>query len=109
MVSKSREVESNKRDRSSNNNVSSARLSKSWAKKGRAKLSRVHKNFSVFFETLTEQSIKNFSKVIENQKSVDELINESNEMIETCRHSSIMLLNLINDLLDLAKHEKLTF
>jgi len=30
-------------------------------------------------------------------------------MMQTCRHSSMMLLNLLHDLLDLAKHEKLTF
>ena len=30
-------------------------------------------------------------------------------MIQSCKHSSVMLLNLINDLLDLAKTEKKTF
>lgn len=33
----------------------------------------------------------------------------SQEMINGCQHSSIMLLNLLEDLLDLAKQEKLTF
>ena len=32
-----------------------------------------------------------------------------NELLEGCKHSSSMLLNLINDLLDLAKQEKFTF
>jgi len=31
------------------------------------------------------------------------------EMLESSKHSSIMLLTLINDLLDLAKQQKLTF
>jgi signal transduction histidine kinase len=31
------------------------------------------------------------------------------DMILSCKHSSTMLLNLINDLLDLAKTEKKTF
>lgn len=35
--------------------------------------------------------------------------NQIYELLQTCNHSSSMLLNLINDLLDLAKHEKLTF
>ena len=35
--------------------------------------------------------------------------NQIFELLQTCSHSSSMLLNLINDLLDLAKHEKLTF
>mmetsp|Transcript_11879 Transcript_11879/g.18354 ORF Transcript_11879/g.18354 Transcript_11879/m.18354 type:complete len:85 (+) Transcript_11879:2202-2456(+) len=30
-------------------------------------------------------------------------------MLESCKHSSMMLLNLINDLLDLAKQERQTF
>jgi hypothetical protein len=30
-------------------------------------------------------------------------------MIEACKHSAIMLSTLLDDLLDLAKHEKLTF
>jgi len=30
-------------------------------------------------------------------------------MIKGCKHSSVMLLNLLDDLLDLAKQEKLTF
>ena len=30
-------------------------------------------------------------------------------MIEGCQHNSQMLINLINDLLDLAKEENLTF
>mmetsp|Transcript_1893 Transcript_1893/g.2639 ORF Transcript_1893/g.2639 Transcript_1893/m.2639 type:complete len:337 (+) Transcript_1893:1015-2025(+) len=34
---------------------------------------------------------------------------EAREMIQSCKHSSIMLLTLINDLLDLAKTQKLTF
>mmetsp|Transcript_13325 Transcript_13325/g.20815 ORF Transcript_13325/g.20815 Transcript_13325/m.20815 type:complete len:142 (+) Transcript_13325:2328-2753(+) len=34
---------------------------------------------------------------------------EYQEMLETSKHSSIMLLTLINDLLDLAKQQKLTF
>ena len=40
---------------------------------------------------------------------MNELMNESIDMIETCKHSSFMLINLINDLLDLAKQEKQTF
>ena len=31
------------------------------------------------------------------------------DVLESCKHGSMMLLNLINDLLDLAKHEKMTF
>jgi hypothetical protein len=34
---------------------------------------------------------------------------ESYEMMENCKHTSIMLLNLTNDLMDLAKQENLTF
>jgi signal transduction histidine kinase len=34
---------------------------------------------------------------------------DQKDMLEGCKHSSNMLLNLINDLLDLAKQEKLTF
>jgi len=30
-------------------------------------------------------------------------------MLEACQHSSGMMINLINDLLDLAKQEELTF
>lgn len=30
-------------------------------------------------------------------------------MVKSCQHSSVMLLNLINDLLDLAKKETKTF
>jgi len=33
----------------------------------------------------------------------------TNQMIDTCKHSSDMMLNLINDLLDLAKQEAVTF
>ena len=33
----------------------------------------------------------------------------SKEMIQGCQHSSIMMLTLLDDLLDLAKQEKLTF
>ena len=42
-------------------------------------------------------------------KDVSKEIVSSKDLVEQCRHSSIMLLNLINDLLDLAKQEKLTF
>jgi hypothetical protein len=42
-------------------------------------------------------------------KEADIMINDSHEMIENCRHTSIMLLNLTNDLMDLAKQENLTF
>ena len=34
---------------------------------------------------------------------------EATQLIQGCRHNSTMLLNLINDLLDLAKSENLTF
>ena len=37
------------------------------------------------------------------------MIKDSHEMIENCRHTSMMLLNLTNDLMDLAKQENLTF
>jgi len=46
------------------------------------------------------------------QEEEDQLKNsedENLEMVESCKHSSIMLMNLINDLLDLAKQEQLTF
>ena len=36
-------------------------------------------------------------------------IRETNDILQSCRHSSTMLMNLINDLLDLAKQESLTF
>ena len=42
-------------------------------------------------------------------KEADIMINDSHEMIENCKHTSIMLLNLTNDLMDLAKQENLTF
>ena len=40
---------------------------------------------------------------------VKKIVEDSHEMIENCRHTSMMLLNLTNDLMDLAKQEKLTF
>ena len=43
------------------------------------------------------------------QLEIDKINVESYEMINSCKHSSAMLLNLINDLLDLAKQEKQTF
>jgi len=36
-------------------------------------------------------------------------VNESLDMIQGCKHSTLMLLTLLDDLLDLAKQEKLTF
>jgi hypothetical protein len=36
-------------------------------------------------------------------KEADVIIKDSHEMIENCRHTSLMLLNLTNDLMDLAK------
>jgi hypothetical protein len=40
---------------------------------------------------------------------VKALVEDSHEMIENCKHTSMMLLNLTNDLMDLAKQENLTF
>jgi signal transduction histidine kinase len=37
------------------------------------------------------------------------ILKGNEELLEACKHSSSMLLNLINDLLDLAKQENLTF
>ena len=34
---------------------------------------------------------------------------DSQEMVESSKHSSMMMINLINDLLDLAKQENLSF
>ena len=48
----------------------------------------------------------------ENKKKVRKIkgqIRETNDLLQSCRHSSAMLMNLINDLLDLAKQENLTF
>jgi len=42
-------------------------------------------------------------------KDIQDESGNCKELLLSCQHSSIMLLNLINDLLDLAKQEKLTF
>mmetsp|Transcript_30210 Transcript_30210/g.46200 ORF Transcript_30210/g.46200 Transcript_30210/m.46200 type:complete len:99 (-) Transcript_30210:1515-1811(-) len=42
-------------------------------------------------------------------EEVANLVQDSHEMINRCKHSSVMLLCLINDLLDLAKQENMTF
>lgn len=42
-------------------------------------------------------------------KQKNEHAQQSIELVETCKYSSMMVLNLINDLLDLAKYENQTF
>ena len=48
-------------------------------------------------------------KFIKKKNKINELVKESKHMIQGCTHNSIMLINLINDLLDLAKQENLKF
>ncbi len=40
---------------------------------------------------------------------VSNISSDYQSMLESCQHSSVMLLTLINDLLDLAKQQKFTF
>jgi len=55
-----------------------------------------------FIRTRWKEAVQDFNnEEVEVQKVEDEYL----EMIESCKHSSIMLMNLINDLLDLAKQE----
>ena len=49
------------------------------------------------------------NEILKLQETSESHFEESEHMLKSCHHSSLMLLNLINDLLDLAKQEKLTF
>jgi signal transduction histidine kinase len=48
-------------------------------------------------------------KNMDESKRLEQQASEQSQMVLQCKHSSGMLLNLINDLLDLAKQERLTF
>ena len=48
-------------------------------------------------------------KFINKKNKINELVAESKSMINGCKLNAMMLINLINDLLDLAKEEHLTF
>lgn len=52
---------------------------------------------------------KIFFKFLEKKSKIKTFVAESKEMLRGCKLNSIMLINLVNDLLDLAKQENLTF
>jgi len=60
-------------------------------------------------EMLHSQMLKSPSSLGHISQSISERMATSRDMIENCKYSSMMLLNLINDILDLAKHEKFVF
>jgi signal transduction histidine kinase len=52
---------------------------------------------------------KIFLRFFEKKSKINHAFTESKDMLKGCRLNAIMLINLVNDLLDLAKQENLTF
>lgn len=59
--------------------------------------------------SLDQKWDKLYYRFLAKKNKIKDTVQESKQMLKGCKHNAIMLINLVNDLLDLATQENLTF
>jgi signal transduction histidine kinase len=77
--------------------------------KAMAQLFQKQKRLDRKLSELDRKWVKLHDKMKSKKQKIKDLLDESKKMISGCKMNSTMLINLVNDLLDLAKKENLTF